>query len=233
MTKFKTITQILLVASLLMAASSAQAALIRVSQESAGGAGDFDANVLGFIDSYSSALSAAAYYNYGNIPASFDDGAQDVTLTSNKSHLFFVDGSDGLSAYMVHDKPNDGAGGMAGMTLTLAGDTAAVLVRDDAGEGVAVGGGGTSFVSRHNWVGCCTDGFVIGSLDNDWELFAEFDSRSWNGFAGWMTFGSGNSIDLTSDLNRRVRFDVVPEPSIIALFGLGLIGMGFARRRKQ
>ena len=25
----------------------------------------------------------------------------------------------------------------------------------------------------------------------------------------------------------------VPEPSIIALFGLGLVGLGFARRRRQ
>ena len=155
-----------------------QSATIRVSQESSAGAGDFDANVLGVINSYSSALTAAQYYNYNtSFAASFDDGAQDVTLTSNKSHVFFVDGADGLSVFFVHDKPQDGSGGGAEMTYDLVGDTASVLVRDD-NESTGLPSGPTHFETAHAWSPCCTDGMAIGSLDGDWSLFAEFDSFS-------------------------------------------------------
>jgi hypothetical protein len=226
---------------------AANAGLIRVSQESAVGAGDFDANVLGSIDAFSSLLTASQYYAYNtNFPTSFDDGGQDVTLTSNMSHSFFVSGSDGLSAFIVHDKPSDGGGGSAGMTLDLVGDTASVLVKDDAIGDVFSGNGTTNFVSTNSWFGCCTDGFVIGALDGlGWSLFAEFDSRAFrrDEFAGWMAFDGSTSIALTNDLNRRVRFDIasdggpgpgpdVPVPSTILLFGLGLAGLGWSRRKK-
>ena len=214
---------------------AAQSAMIRVSQESSAGAGDFDLNVLGTISAYDSLLSAAQYYNYGDIPASFDDGAQDVTLTTNKSHTFFVNGADGLSAFFVHDKPNDGTGGMADMTLDLVGDTASVLVKDDPSENI-VATGNNHFETDHNWIACCTDGFVIGALDNNWSLFAEFDSRTWADFDGWWVFDGATSIDLTSDFNRRVRFDIasaVPIPAAAWLFGTALVGFfGLSRRRK-
>ena len=44
--------KVLLAVALTLSMASANAMLIRVSQESAAGAGDFDANVLGFISVY-------------------------------------------------------------------------------------------------------------------------------------------------------------------------------------
>ena len=53
---------------------------------------------------------------------------------------------------------------------------------------------------------------------------------------GWedldLTGGSGGDRDY-QDMIVRVTIKTVPEPSIIALFGLGLVGLGFARRRRQ
>jgi hypothetical protein len=42
----------------------------------------------------------------------------------------------------------------------------------------------------------------------------------------WRTLQNRDEINIT------VNGNVVPEPSIIALFGLGLLGLGFARRKK-
>ena len=98
-------------------------------------------------------------------------------LTPNKSNAFFVNGADDLSAFFVHDKPNDGTGGSTGMTFDLVNDTAKLLVRDDPGDTYPAVGM-THFESNHNWINCCTDGLAIGALDNIWDLLAEFNSRT-------------------------------------------------------
>ena len=59
----------LFVLAVLVLSAGAHAGLIRVSQESAAGAGDFDANVLGVIESFvptPATLTVAQFYQYGS-----------------------------------------------------------------------------------------------------------------------------------------------------------------------
>ena len=106
---------------------------VRVSQESAPGAGDFDANVLGSIQVFSlPGQTASATYQYGSPIGSSYNGTV-TTAESSKSKLFLVQTSDGLSLFVVHDRPNDGSGGRAEMQFDLSGDPdgAARIVEDD------------------------------------------------------------------------------------------------------
>jgi len=49
--------------------------------------------------------------------------------------------------------------------------------------------------------------------------------------ANWI-YTANNFADADPEARIRTSITVVPEPSIIALFALGLLGLGFARRRK-
>jgi len=182
---------------------------IRVSQESSPGAGDFDANVLGFIDPYLTGLSTAGYYQYGTPHyASFNGPAP--TLTSDRSHLFLAQATDGLALYVVHDKPVDGAGGTSRMHWELTGDTAGVLQGDDPGEGIVVSGGGTVFDSSHGWGACCTDGMALGSLEGAWTMVGSFVlDTSTTGMNEWYAYSAdGSTIALAFEQGREIRLDV-------------------------
>jgi hypothetical protein len=180
---------------------------IRVSQESSPGAGDFDANILGYVSPYVTANTTAGYYQYGTpYGASFNGPAP--ALTSDRSHLFLADTADGVSLFVVHDKPVDGNGGTAAMNWTLVGDTAGVLVEDDPTETVIVVGG-TTFTSSHTWSPCCTDGMAFGSLDGGWSMIGAFTNAiASTGMDAWHVYASDNSsIPLALETNRRVQLD--------------------------
>jgi hypothetical protein len=87
-----------------------------------------------------------------------------------------------------------------------------------------------------------TKSFVIGNVNIGGGLDrAQFGyiSSSFLGHKGF--FRNNNSSNVNDDKDDPfptvgtflVRSSAVPEPSIIALFGLGLVGIGFARRRRQ
>jgi len=164
--------------------------------------------VLGYVAPYGTALSATQYYQYGSpFGASFNGPAP--PLTSDRSHLFLVQGADGLGLYVVHDKPQDGTGGSTTMHWELAGDTAGVLVFDDPGETVTVSGGGTIFDSAHAWSPCCTDGMVLGALDGQWSIIGAFTNDiASTGMNQWNVYSADNSsIPLVLEKDRRVRLD--------------------------
>jgi hypothetical protein len=212
--------------------------LFRLSQESTPGAGDFDNNVLGFLSPFQTTGTASDFYAYDS--GSFHGP---VTLQKDTSHLFLVDASDGLSLFTVHDKPEDGGGGLANMQFDLIGDTASFLFVDDPpqfnfGDGHLENG--TSFVLNTAWDACCTDGAVIGSLDNDWTLFGQFTglgNLAGGGLTGWQALsGEGSVIDLALDIDRRVRIDRIetPEPaSSLGLVFLGTVGTMLLRQRRK
>lgn len=223
-----------LTAVLVLAASQASALTIRVSQESSAGAGDFNANVLGFITDYSSAMTTAGFYAYGVGNGSSYNGENNggPLGLSGVTQTFFVNASDGLSLVTVHDVANDADGGTVTMRLDLSGDTANVVVQDDPTETVSVAGGGTIFTTSHTWIACCTDGYAVGSLDGGWTMLSQFTADP-SGISSWQaTSFDGNDITLVLATGRRARFDVVSEPGTLAVLGLGLVGLGMARRRK-
>jgi len=221
-------------------AGNASAVTIRVSQESAPGAGDFDANVLGLIDSYDTALGIAGFYQY-NVPnaASYNGELNGGPIPiSSLTQGFFVNAADGLHYVVVHDNPNDGSGGSTQMTTTLlggAGGGTVFSVEDDPAEGSAISdvAGDRVFDTFHNWLDCCTDGYAIGALVGDVTLYASFDALP-TGISSWQSTGSTTAnIAMVLTPGRRVRYDIsVPEPGVLALLTVGLLTIAVAQRRR-
>jgi hypothetical protein len=185
--------------------------IVCVSQEQNPGVGDFA--FLGTIDVFNrSAESASAVYAYNNPNFASYSGGPPPSI-SDTSQLFLTDTSDGagVSLFVVHDTISDGTGGAANMTVDVSGDTASVLVEDDPGEAIIdVGGLGTQFLTDHNWAPCCTDGFVIGTLEGSWQVDAQFTFLNANITAWQATSADGSSIPLVPDLERRVRLSDCP-----------------------
>lgn len=215
-------------AALVMFAVSAQSAQIRVSQETSAGAGDFDSNILGYIDAIVHAGTIADFYAYGTPNGasyngdSANGGPADV---ADNSMIFFVAASDGLNIVQVHDAAG-GNGGTADATYTMSSPGAAFTVLDD-GELSTVDGSGTVFTTERGWVGCCTDGFAIGDVASVSTIFASFDDYS--SISSFTALDGSSTIGLVLAVDQRVRFDV-PAPAGVLILGVALAWLGLRRK---
>lgn len=219
--------------------SPGYAATVFVSQESAPGAGDFSANQLGSIQSFSTTGTLAQFYAYASQQFT---NTSSVTLTEDQSHLFLVDASDGLGLFVVHDDGISRGGNAETMVDLLGGDTATFLVKDDPGDRIYTDNG-TEFTARQSWQEGFTDGYVIGLLDGNWTADVQFTDVSpvisgpiINGLTTWAAIssdglGGQTEIALTLVEDRRVRLSTVPIPTALWLFGSALGLLSWMRRK--
>ena len=182
---------------------------IRISQETSPGAGNFDSNVLGFVSALNTDGTAAAFYMYGAAGPNYGNSVPKIT--ANTSHLFFVNGSDGLALFVVHNTSNraeHSSGGSAETLFNLLGGTARILLSDDAGEATS-SEDGTTFTGHHEWASENTDGMVIGALPVGFTIIGQFTSPPSGLDGGWEVISSdGSTIPLHLVPGQRVRLDV-------------------------
>jgi hypothetical protein len=197
---------------------------VRVSNETSPGAGDFDSNVLGFIEALNTDGSVASFYRYncGRY------GNTAPVLTPNASHLFFVNGSDGVALFVVHHAPNrntpqfSGWGGSVKNRFELSGGTASILVLDDGGTYYCddqppdtratetfSSEGGTVFATDMYWPNSNTDGTVIGTLPVGFTILGQFTAPPRGLDGGWKIISADGTVySLKIAPGQRIRLDV-------------------------
>ncbi len=195
---------------------------VLVYQESAPGAGDFDANFLGKITPFSLGASPSTVYSY-DFPFVDSYNGNQVTAVSDRSHLFLVDdgSGNGPSLFVFHDKPQDGDGGSAQVEVVTSGTLTApaILLQDDPQpaftdeytEDPVLG----VYTGNWTWDTCCTDGLVVGALDGPWSAEVSFTPTPGSAAAAvidgifeWVAYSDdGTEIVLALEEGRRVRLE--------------------------
>lgn len=191
--------------------------VIEVSQESAPGVGDFDANVLGTIDSSDYFLTPQQYYSWFPTGTSFSGPG--LTSSAGSSLSVFKSASTGeRCVVMIHDRSEDGSGGTAHTRLEILGDTngAVLLVEDDIDaqfqDNYSATPDNLVHTLSHSWDPCCTDGVVLGAMEGEWSVLVEFTSTP-TGILTWSALSrDANPLALTLEIGRRVRLRSLEDP---------------------
>lgn len=215
-------------AVLMLAALAPAQPIITVMQESAPGAGDFSANVLGTIRGWRTDLSVDAFYNHTG--CRYQGTA--ITPVEGRSHTFFADTPQGLTIYQVHDAAGL-AGGHAEMRVAIW-----PRMPDEGWRRFTSSGWFWQYCRNSgwrrdewdlDWSGSCNSGHARFPLVGSWRLETQFtqnvtgcDSRLLSpetppivGLFDWQINSSnGNAIAVTLAEDRRVQFVACNTPSI-------------------
>lgn len=200
---------------------------LRLAQESAPGAGDFAANILGELAVWSAPNTpATSFYGY-NIPEGDSWNGVALSPVADRSHLLGAVTSDGVTLFIVHDRavPDDPDGGKAETRIDLLDGAIGgyYAVQDDPASQKSSayldpGPNGNMFAARHTWATCCTDGYAVGGLACNQSLmvqFTEYDNVPSTpvieGLSEWVAHGAdGQTIALALQADRRVRIEILP-----------------------
>jgi hypothetical protein len=218
--------------ALLLAASSAQAVLIDTFSTS-------NVDITAATASFSNAgltIDVLAYANDGNGVYSADVVTKNNTNQPGKEGLG-VDhsGSDDDS----HKGQIDNLDGYAEwLTFTSNGTIVGILMAlFDVDEQIRIIGSNNASFLGNSWVDLISDAnpsSAVNGLPGPFDYFA-LNNTSYQYVSVFVGRGANFQSNGTLNISKsRVRgVEVVPEPSVLALFGLGLIGLGFSARRKS
>ncbi|MGP1273366.1 MAG: GC-type dockerin domain-anchored protein [Phycisphaerales bacterium] len=178
-----------------------------VEAEDAPGSGAYT-QITGSLSPFQSAGTIADYYGYNSTDAIFLGPAP--ALEAERAHLFLVEGSDGIGAYMVYDSTASATSGRAEAAVRFTGYTPELLLQDDPSD--ANNGSGTGQINILNsWSAGFTDGFVVGPLSSIGHAEIAFEdvfggSPTISGLTDYALYDSGGaSFALPLAANQRVR----------------------------
>lgn len=195
--------------------------------------------LLGTIDPFVGTDTGAVNYGYSSFSAHPIVGPAPAI---GDVQFWFYNGSDGLNFVMVFGVDNSGTSfgnDVVDADITITGSSSDPTVRlsDESGELVEVG---STDVFQGRWVfGDNTDGGVIGEIGGmNWEV--TFDPILYMGMTTANAYGSTGTqalaLNTTDDIVFRpyvTPVNSIPEPFTLALMGFGLLGVGFAGRRRK
>ena len=157
------------------------------------------------------AESAVDYYTYNNPFAS--SGDPDFGTASSVGFIWLYENTltGNISLGMIFDKPQDGSGGAVEMSFTGVPATGFVEVKDDPGNVITVTG------ANWVWAACCTDGGVIGGLENEfWEITITLDSAT--GVDRWFFLNGPSAVNPGSvllDMSEDLVIAAVPSRRVV------------------
>lgn len=196
---------------------------VRVAQESAPGAGDFDAHILGDVAILRAPGSAAYFYAWNG-----SWNGQSVVPAQLRGQMFVAKTTDGLVLYSIEGRPYPlgSAPGNSEMefSFTGAGGAPTILVKDDPDDEYDVDEANRTVRCRNAWQWYETDGVAIGGLAPGTTALVRFTdvdgmpaTSVMTGLAYWTVASADGTfikVDLATD--RRVRLDVMPDPNCLA-----------------
>ncbi len=228
-------------------------AALSVSSHSFAGVLEINFNGNEFLlGTFESAETGTQFYSYGSPSGSSANpvypGTTDlIPLMADALQIFshINTNTNELSFGVILEKPNGSGGGTFATSIAWS-EPALLSFVDDPNESGTLNAGGPQDISLA-WIDCCTDGFIISGFDPE-DLFIDLTQVTGSDLTQVIFLSPDRqdhsfefpqeefNISITScdpQTNPAGCVIETPEPSTLAIFALGLLGLAWRQVRKR